>query len=97
MTAGQAPVGEPAQDLECRRHRVGPEEDPGNDQVEGDDSTHRAPTWCVGERFQPLSIRRSARHRSHTSQAPCNPPQNTKFQAAPCHKPPSSMVSIRFR
>ena len=27
---------------------------------------------------------------------PCNPPQKTKFQLAPCQNPPKSMVSIRF-
>ena len=27
---------------------------------------------------------------------PCNIPQNTKFQEAPCHKPPRNMVMIRL-
>src|SRR5262245_30988000 len=30
------------------------------------------------------------------SPTPCSNPQITKFQLAPCHRPPSSMVRIRF-
>src|SRR5881396_3390721 len=30
------------------------------------------------------------------SPAPCSKPQITKFQLAPCHRPPSSIVRMRF-
>ena len=36
-------------------------------------------------------------NRSMLSPAPCIPPHTTKVQLAPCHNPPSSIVSIRFR
>ncbi len=31
------------------------------------------------------------------SPAPCSSPQITKFQLAPCHSPPSSIVRMRFQ
>ncbi|MCY1364541.1 hypothetical protein D9M68_731670 [compost metagenome] len=37
------------------------------------------------------------RARSIASQRPCQAPQSTKVKLAPCHRPPSNMVSIRLR
>ena len=41
--------------------------------------------------------RRSASQRSTASPTPWMPPQTTNVQAAPCQRPPSSIVSIRLR
>ena len=36
---------------------------------------------------------RTPNFRSAASTPPCNPPQRTKFQLAPCQRPPMNMVS----
>jgi hypothetical protein len=64
--------------------------------------THaRQTTWKVRNQASHAGRRnpaqRSRAQRSTLSAVPWMPPQITNVQAAPCQRPPSSMVSIRFR
>src|SRR3954465_8609375 len=58
--------------------------------------------WSAWINHVPGGVARTPRARSDAFQctaqrdAPCRPPHTTKCQAAPCHRPPSSIVNIRF-
>ena len=96
--------GSPQASKRRRKHvgggleRVGPEEDPRQaDDVEG----HQPPARCAAATStrlgQPARRAPLAHQRSTARPTPWRPPQTTKVQAAPCQRPPSSMVSIRLR
>ncbi len=74
----------------ARRERVGAEEDPR----EADDvERERRPSQRVA-----ADAGRTRRARARPQRpTPWIPPQTTNVHAAPCHRPPSSIVSSRFR
>ena len=44
----------------------------------------------------PLFVRHALHNLCTQSAKPCNAPHTTKVHAAPCHRPPMTIVSIRF-
>ncbi len=75
----------------------GAEEDPGRrHHVEGDDDEEHPPSHAPPARQDALRPVLVAEEALDGEGRAVNPPQTTKVHLAPCQRPPSSIVSIRF-